>query len=317
MHCLAKSIYSTNQIAMKQRLFVFLFTISVIQSWKSQILFCPPGAEWHYTFSLNGPSNISNERIKYVRDTVIGIETFKVLAHKKFFNVGNTSDNKLTLIKQKGDTVFFRNLATQHNWQILYNFAAVNWKTTVDHLDPGVPGATTTYTTIVDSIKYVTVNGFLLKRLYVRYTDPFGSISFYITERFGSSFFMFSYDCGIGDDTIDSFLCYQDNAFGLKQFTNFSCDYSLAIEKNNLSKLEVGIFPNPTNESISISFSNVNLSNEVEITFTDVSGRRVKQEKQYSEKQLIDVKDLNNGIYILSITSGGKNIYKSKLIKSN
>jgi len=42
---------------------------------KSQIVFCPPGAEWHYNFIL--PRGIENEKISYDRDSIIGTETLK------------------------------------------------------------------------------------------------------------------------------------------------------------------------------------------------------------------------------------------------
>lgn len=127
--------------------------------------------------------------------------------------------NNLTLIKQKGDTIFFRNLITQHSWQILYNYAAPagqSWQTKVDRLDPINGTYSVTYTITVDSAKNILVNNLNLKTLFAKYQviegpNIISSDAVQITERFGSNLFMFSYtDFFASDgDLFYKFLCYQ------------------------------------------------------------------------------------------------------------
>jgi hypothetical protein len=61
-----------------------------------------------------------NEQIKYVRDSILGIDTVKILEHKRFFYDLNYNINSkaLTLIRQRGDTIFMRSRLTQNTWQV-------------------------------------------------------------------------------------------------------------------------------------------------------------------------------------------------------
>lgn len=293
---------------MKEKLLIIIMSFLILPS-VGQIVFCPAGAEWHYLFSLS-PTNRRNEKVKYVRDSVIGNETFKVLAHKRFYNLGGVVDDKLTLVKQKGDTVFFRNLATQHTWQILYNYGTPkggSWQTTVDLLDPNVPG-TSTYTITVDSINFITLNSFNLKRLHVKYYYNATDYSLaQITERLGSDNFMFSYPSFNGDEFFDSFLCYADNSFGLKQFTNYSCDYSVGLKEIKLSPFDITIYPNPAKDKIVVE-SNIELK---KITLINSLCQEAFVLNKPTLRQEIDSSHLPAGIYFLKVESKqGQMIFK-------
>jgi hypothetical protein len=150
-----------------------MMPLFVFKSSYAQIVFCPPGASWNYSFvyipAPNGIYNYVNEQIAYVKDSLIGGEPAKVLTHRFYYEqcyqVGQLQP-KETYIKQRGDTVFFRNARTQHTWQILYNFASPpggSWKTTL--LDAYDIPYTTTLT--VDSISQEVKNGFNLKKLHL------------------------------------------------------------------------------------------------------------------------------------------------------
>ena len=204
-----------------------IFIFFLFQTAAAQIVFCPPGAEWHYEFGVTFASATQNEQVSYVRDSTLGSETVKVLAHKKFYLGCNNSVNKLSLIKQKGDTVFFRNQATYHSWQILYNFAALpgqSWQSQVESFST-FPSYAATFTVVVDSVKIVTVNGFQLKKLYVHV--PAMLSSFTITERLGAEYIFCYYDPdpSCDGDYFKAPLCYKDDAFGLKQLSNKPCNY--------------------------------------------------------------------------------------------
>lgn len=108
---------------MKITLFI-LASLFLICPVKSQVVFCPPGAEWNYLFSMDFSYAKYNETIKYKGDTIIGLETMKILTHQKFFTQINMANYGPTYIKQKGDTIFMKNGKTFNKWQILYNFDA-------------------------------------------------------------------------------------------------------------------------------------------------------------------------------------------------
>jgi hypothetical protein len=168
---------------------LLVFAFFLLNKIQAQTVFCPLGAEWHYLFNFLGflPGNSINENIKYTGDTLEGSDNVKILTHTRFFLQCSPVVNK-TLIKQKGDTVFFKNSRTLNGWQILYNFAALpgqSWTTSVLQNDSSV----STFTYSVDSVKQISVNGFSLKNLYVTKAgfSFFPAVQIQITERFGSS----------------------------------------------------------------------------------------------------------------------------------
>src|SRR5688572_18100547 len=103
----------------KTRVKLFVATLPLLFSidlGKAQVVFCPPGARWNYTFvnipAWGGIYNFINESISYSKDSILNGESVKVLDHRFYYetcyNVGG-GKTKRTCIKQKGDTVFFRN----------------------------------------------------------------------------------------------------------------------------------------------------------------------------------------------------------------
>jgi len=295
---------------MKKTLLIASLLLSVCL--RSQVVFCPKGAEWNYNFNLAFSEMVSNEKIQYVRDSIMGSDTVKVLKLIRFYKVCNLLSTELVLIKQSGDLVLFRCKETQHKWETLYNYgAAVGeiWQTKI------LLGNNTmnTYTVQVDSINFITENSFQLKQLSVSYIwlDLPGNETFTytqnykITERFGCDAFLFNYRNGLEStcdgDYFDKFLCYRDSSFGLKQFTSYPCDYEVTVgaEELGIKNEELKIAPNPAITEINISF---NKTGERNITVTDLLGKQVLT-KQTTEKNIIlNTEQLNNGIYFLKVS---------------
>jgi len=205
-----------------------------------------------------------------------------------------------TLIKQKGDTIYFKNGRTQNSWQILYNFACAvgqSWQTTVLQKN----GNPITYTYVVDSVAYVIINGFTLKRLKV--SDPVSG-SIYITERFGSAQFLFNYNnSGIGGcdgDYFQSFLCYTDNSFGTKVFGAKPCDYSnlTGVSTLYLKGIEILVYPNPTSGQLHLCLAGVK-TEKITVIITNALGQNVFSLNSVEQSQEIDLSGLATGIYFL------------------
>lgn len=290
---------------------LLVFAISFSHTAKSQIVFSPSGAEWRYSFFWGFPYEMENEKIAYVRDSTLGATQVKVLTHRKFYRAYNAGGNNLTVLKQSADTVFFRSELTQHTWQVLYNFAALpgqSWNTTIQVNDiNGPPLPLVTYTVTVDSVKNVVVNSVTLKRLFVRYIESsIVSYNAVITERFGADPFMFNYNNQIDASDYDIalyFLCYKDDAFGVKQFTNYSCEYSdyMSISEN-AAGLNFGVYPNPSSDVLHIKELNSYPVRKMEIA--DALGK-VKMTIEANEIQdKIDICRLSEGMYFLKIFIG-------------
>jgi hypothetical protein len=297
-----------------KKLLLFIFTLTFFSKTKAQVVFCPSGAEWRYSFYGNLIGTTSNEKITYVRDSVIGAETVKVLQHARFFQWVEIGIPLLTLIKQKGDTIFVRNKFTQHGWQVLYNFNA----------QPGHAWGNSllgvNYTTSVDSVKNVIVNGFTLKRLYVRtHAVGIGIFATTMTERLGGNlFFTNFYDESESDgDYISGFLCYKDNVFGQMQFTSKPCDYSNpnGIDELVANEGNIRIYPNPVSDILNIEILS-NFENR-KLRLVNLLGEDVLSDGQIMKDQRlkIDVGELQNGIYFLRVFENGRLVGVEKVVK--
>ncbi|WP_317899260.1 T9SS type A sorting domain-containing protein [Aurantibacillus circumpalustris] len=280
---------------MKKLLLPFILLI-LINKTPAQVVFCPAGAEWNYYFNAAYGGGFENETIKYLRDTIIGADTIKLLKSSRLYADGNpVPPNFLTHIKQKGDTIFFNNFSTQYTWQILYNFAAqVNEGWHITHIGCPVNSILTSSYNVV-SISSVVENNMTLKKLNMGV--------FTVTERFGSSGFLFllSNKGNCHTDQYVGSLCYKDNSFGLKQFSSYPCDYSntVGVSENELNK-GLRVFPNPTNGKFTFESATSEMTN---ISIHNALGELVySKPNQYSNNQ-IDLSFLPQGIYYLSAES--------------
>jgi hypothetical protein len=90
-----------------------------------------------------------------------------------------------------------------------------------------------------------------------------------------------------------------------------SCEIVTSIQ-SEASKQELEIFPNPSKNLINIrSSENIQM-----IRIISVDGRLIQQQKINSQQQaLINIEDLNNGIYLLETVSANGNQI-SRIIKN-
>lgn len=282
---------------------VFLLTFNKLFS---QVEFSPKDATWNYLFQLvpawNGTITCINEQIVYSKDTIIGLDSIKILTHKQYYNScynKSTLTTKKTLLKQKGDTIYFNNPRTQNTWQILYNFAATpgnGWQTTMLKAD----NTPTTHVFVVDSTSQISLNGYNLKRLYLKGGST-------ITERYGSSGFLFnfnSYANGCDGYYFYDFLCYSDKALGKINFGHLSCDFFGTVPisgiNNEKNTLLLQISPNPVNGSFKVHFP-INSHNKNKMILRDSFGRELLVLVDVQEGDEINTQNFSPGIYFLEI----------------
>lgn len=228
---------------------LLLVSISV----KAQTKFCPPGATWNYLFTAPWPGIGTNNYVAtYFRDSIIGTDTLKMIIHNRFLLVNSLPNAAITLIKQKGDTLFFNNSQSGGVWQILYNFGGVagsSWKNTVAGIN---------YTSTINSVSQVTVGGLQLKQLAIHLQSTcqmFGSLNYNVTERIIGSNFLFNFvACQTDGDLPLGLLCYKDNQIGTINLGTVGCLYSnpAGLVGINNTTTDVEIFPNPGSQQIQI-----------------------------------------------------------------
>ena len=293
---------------MKKLLLPFILFFLINKS-QAQIVFCPPGAEWNYYFS-DGPSGgLENESVKYMRDTIIGSDTIKILQSSRLYIDANPIPPYfLTHIKQKGDTIFFNNFSTQYTWQILYNFASqVNQGWNIAHRGCHSNSLTSSYNVV--SIGSIVENSLTLKQLNMGV--------FTITERFGSSGFLFmlSNKGNCHRDYFAGSLCYRDNSFGLKQFSSYPCNYSntVGLEENEL-KNGLKIYPNPTNGFVRIKIDD-SQNKKLLVKIIDLSGRLIEEHFFETTNNLeINTSAFKAGVYFVSLFYEGGAVETKKLV---
>ncbi len=206
-----------------------------------------------------------------------------------------------------------RNAYTHHEWQILYNFACQAgqcWQTKIS-LGPLTASNVSVFTFCVDSVKYIQHNGYNLKTLFI---GPY----LRVTERLGADWFLFPffYPMASDGDYFYEYLCYQDNAFGIKQFTSKPCSYAnlTGLVSSSGVKNDIRIYPNPTNNKLVLDFENIN--SDCEIRLTNTLGQTVLYRKaNFKETEELNLTTLENGIYFLQVFEKETLIATKKIIK--
>ena len=109
----------------------------------------------------------------------------------------------------------------------------------------------------------------------------------------GSNFYFFFYNWKISTvscySTHEKVIAYIDGIWSIN-------------ERNNL---DFNVLPNPNNGVFEI-ISNWNLGKNTNIKITDISGKIVLDGKLTSNKQTIDINNIESGVYIITINSGTK-----------
>lgn len=78
--------------------------------------------------------------------------------------------------------------------------------------------------------------------------------------------------------------------------------------------LEAKVYPNPFNESITITFSN-SILNNISVTIFDVEAKIIHSEEFLPAQEIkLKINDISTGTYFLIVTSGRKH-FNTKLIK--
>lgn len=116
------------------------------------------------------------------------------------------------------------------------------------------------------------------------------------------------------------------NPFFFVKFDSTGCDSTLAycqaptttvtgVYENKLKDIKVDVFPNPASDYLMIDINNNSGGEDYKLQLMDISGRELKQILLNPDHNSIDLKDLSNGVYMLSLTNNNKLIYTTRLIK--
>lgn len=87
-------------------------------------------------------------------------------------------------------------------------------------------------------------------------------------------------------------------------------DISLSTSINEVEQIAVSIYPNPANDVITFELG----INSFEVTITDITGKIIKTATSTSNKKIINIADLNNGVYFYTIIANKNVVTTSKFI---
>ncbi|MGM0635558.1 MAG: S8 family serine peptidase [Bacteroidota bacterium] len=85
------------------------------------------------------------------------------------------------------------------------------------------------------------------------------------------------------------------------------------LSTNDIEKEELSVWPNPADNYINLSLSNV--PNEISYELFDITGRRIQSgDLEKRQSQQIDLSNINSGNYILKVNTN-EGVYREKIIK--
>jgi hypothetical protein len=283
----------------------------------SQVVFAPLGAQWNYLFyssNFSTVQDVSREDIRCIRDTVIAGDTCRVLTHRRGSMYFNSTTVGVTAVRQTGDTIWFRNVLTNHKWQVLYNF---NTSPTNSWTILYYSGASQGFTCTPVSHTSDTINNIVLRKMRVL-VKPSNKPSFLmnVTERFGSELFMFYFHSPQSSDGDFFFtsICYKDNTFGQHQFTEYDCDTRNSIHSPDNEGTGT-LYPNPATSKFFIDLPLT--SEKFKLVIINTNGREIVQQEYYSGNSF-SCESLAPGFYHVLLTNGNSTRrFKLVLLKNN
>jgi hypothetical protein len=257
--------------------------------------FFPRGTEWYYEIKhLTG--EITYQHLEYTADTAVNSKRVKIITETNtMYDKEQWTDYEY--IYEEGDRIYWWNKDLE-DFTLLYDFGAEvgdEWE---------INGGWYTITVHVDGVEETTLQGKTYRVLHV--TDP--------------NYQLFTGDiiCGIGhqksffpgtpmakDYEVDGLRCYWQDGELVLTMGEEDCDavyYEIhGVEEGDNAGFEV--YPNPTDGIITVEMR-CNASLQQEYRITNILGQRVKSGFLTADRQQIDVHDLTEGMYF--ITMGGK-----------
>lgn len=295
---------------------VILLVLATIVNAQSK--FVRPGAQWSYAFKGFFAYQVYPITCSYAGDTLLGGDTcHKIRTPYIYLNANGCQARTFTLLKQKADSVFFKNSMTQNTWQLLYKLAASvgdSWTLTVLPDNSAVQYLTIT----VDSTGTRQINNTSLNYLVVTMTGGLrGTKTFKITERIGTSLFLFNIyksECETDQEDFLQFLCYKDNEIGTWQPTNKPCNYKDFMSINDFENSEsIQISPNPSSGIFKLNFSQLSSQKLIANIYTPYA-QLISSREITGTTAEVNLTQLPKGIYYLELISDNLNSFNYKLV---
>ena len=265
----------------------FYYRINITQA-EPYVEIFPRGTEWYYEINhLNG--DVTYQHLEYASDTTINSRRTKILVETNtMYDKTEWIDHEY--IYEDGDRIYWWNKETEA-FTLLYDFGAdVGDEWVID-------GGWYTITVHVDAAHTVTYKSETYRVLSV--SDP-------------SHLFTGDIICGIGhtksffpetpmakDYEVDGLRCFWQDGELVLNMGDEDCDAvynSIHTEVDENTEPTFTIYPNPTNGLLVVLSKNAK-----EYRITNLLGQTVKSGSITAEPQQIDIHDLTEGLYFITV----------------
>ena len=325
---------------MKTFLLISISVLFIFNTWaQSANSWLDNGSDWHYsTFYFAGNQPVGYNHYFYAQDTLIANRIFqqvkveqqlRTIDFNGNFVIGDTVSFPSKYFFTSNDTVYI--LGSNNNLQFAwYNNPTIGdvWDFGMQY-DPILNNFKNAFSQ-VDSIKFVTINGQILKEIYSHSCKDtlgtpvqLGDSSLFVNHisrintKFGPVYGfngINTYESSFATDGFiaNNLLCFQSDNFPFYQASITDCNNGILTEIDEIETIEnVYLFPNPANNRI--YFSNSTLIYTLNI-YNNIG--QFQQMFINSNNNSIDVSMLSKGFYTYTITDNKQNIIgNGKIVK--
>ncbi len=188
--------------------------------------------------------------------------------------------------------------------ELLYDFTLQVGDTVKGYIE----SITTSNPDIVQSVDSVLVGTSYRKRWLINY-----SYQIYLIEGIGSTYGLVEKSPGEATDGYPyNISCFQQNGQALYPSTPTSCELITSINKHDKFSSQLDVFPNPSSGRLTISFTNQTIK---EIQLIDLLGNIIIKQALKGQTNF-EIKDLNGGIYILTLIDTDNKSINRKIISN-
>ena len=255
------------------------------------------GTEWYYEIE-NENGTITYQHLEYVADTTVNDKTVVIIIRTNtLYDKGEHTEVTREYVYEENGVIYWWNKDLQE-FTTLYNFGAQagdEWEIKV-----GIESITM----YVDSVKYYEYDGELYKMLMVSDENDVFSGNIVCGVGHQTSFFPERLMTRGKDYRVEGIRCFWRNGELVFKYGDRDCDEVYEELHNGLDEPTGGVFavyPNPTNNVLVVETRRATSLPDQTYRITNLMGQTLMTGTITSETQQIDVSNLTQGMYFISV----------------
>jgi hypothetical protein len=302
---------------------ILLITLILFSLNSQSQVWCTPGSVWHY--QDGGLGFTGCKRLDYLYDTVIngkicqkmkeyrsGITTSSTYSYTRYFYTHTSNNVVFLLYGNSFDTLYNFNAIIGDKWRIppvSYSLCGGSYVTVADTGHSIIQGQNLKWLNLATTLLPPNISwkfgGFVYERIGAVQTYP------YAKNNACSN----NVDAGIGG----YLSVFSDQQISAYRYMNWSrCeDTFLSLSQPGSITPGITLYPNPSSGVLHMGLSEESFGKALILKISDPAGRLIKQLPLQSglRNQSVDLKQLAEGLYLLTVCEGSKVIYQGKLIR--